>query len=251
MYPGRCSVSGHRPTLIALAASKSAVGRTKICRCGERRGSRLRAYNYDMPLAATRTAIACALAVLLGPGSPARRAACSGWRCRPCPPPWIPRSPRTRPPGCWRGRSSTLCCSTARDRATSSPGSPRSGRCRATASRGRSVCGTACASTTGPPCPPPGGGQPRARALPGRGRRARRQSRGAARSCGAPPGVVKAVRVPDPRTVQIVLALPYAPLLSVLAHPALAIVRLSTGPTAPRDGSGPARSSSPRACRAG
>lgn len=43
------------------------------------------------------------------------------------------------------------------------------------------------------------------------------------------PGVVKAVRVPDPRTVQIVLALPYAPLLSVLAHPALAIVRLSQG----------------------
>ena len=42
------------------------------------------------------------------------------------------------------------------------------------------------------------------------------------------PGVVKAVRVPDPRTVQIVLALPYAPLLTVLAHPALAIVRMST-----------------------
>ena len=44
------------------------------------------------------------------------------------------------------------------------------------------------------------------------------------------PGVVKAVRVPDPRTVQIVLALPYAPLLTVLAHPALAIVRVSTAP---------------------
>ena len=44
------------------------------------------------------------------------------------------------------------------------------------------------------------------------------------------PGVVKAVRVPDPRTVQIVLALPYAPLLTVLAHPALAIVRGSTAP---------------------
>jgi peptide/nickel transport system substrate-binding protein len=44
------------------------------------------------------------------------------------------------------------------------------------------------------------------------------------------PGVVKAVRVPDPRTVQIVLALPYAPLLTVLAHPALAIVRVTTAP---------------------
>lgn len=42
------------------------------------------------------------------------------------------------------------------------------------------------------------------------------------------PGVIKAVRVPDPRTVQIVLALPYAPLLTVLAHPALAIVRVTT-----------------------
>ena len=55
------------------------------------------------------------------------------------------------------------------------------------------------------------------------------------------PGVVKAVRVPDPRTVQIVLALPYAPLLTVLAHPALAIVRVTTGPDgAPRwVGTGP------------
>ena len=42
------------------------------------------------------------------------------------------------------------------------------------------------------------------------------------------PGVVKAVRVPDPRTVQIVLALPYAPLLTVLAHPALGIARVTT-----------------------
>ena len=34
------------------------------------------------------------------------------------------------------------------------------------------------------------------------------------------PGVVKEVRAPDGRTVQIVLVQPYAPLLTVLAHPA-------------------------------
>jgi peptide/nickel transport system substrate-binding protein len=44
------------------------------------------------------------------------------------------------------------------------------------------------------------------------------------------PGVVKTVKAPDPRTIQIVLNLPYAPLLSVLAHPALSIVRVTTGP---------------------
>ena len=55
----------------------------------------------------------------------------------------------------------------------------------------------------------------------------------AARLLRGTPGVVKAVRVPDPRTVQIVLALPYAPLLTVLAHPALAIARV----TAAADGS--------------
>lgn len=43
------------------------------------------------------------------------------------------------------------------------------------------------------------------------------------------PGVVKAVKAPDPRTVQIVLNLPYAPLLTVLAHPAMSIVRVTTG----------------------
>jgi peptide/nickel transport system substrate-binding protein len=43
------------------------------------------------------------------------------------------------------------------------------------------------------------------------------------------PGVVKAIKVPDSRTVQISLNLPYAPLLTVLAHPALSIVRPATG----------------------
>jgi peptide/nickel transport system substrate-binding protein len=39
------------------------------------------------------------------------------------------------------------------------------------------------------------------------------------------PGIVKDVRAVDARTVQIVLVQPYAPLLTVLAHPALAVVR--------------------------
>jgi len=38
------------------------------------------------------------------------------------------------------------------------------------------------------------------------------------------PGIVKEIRVPDARTVQIALVQPYAPLLAVLAHPALSIV---------------------------
>ncbi len=38
------------------------------------------------------------------------------------------------------------------------------------------------------------------------------------------PGVVKEVRAADPRTVQISLTLPYAPLPAVLAHPAFSIV---------------------------
>ncbi len=42
------------------------------------------------------------------------------------------------------------------------------------------------------------------------------------------PGVVKEIRVPDARTVQIHLVLPYAPLLTVLAHPALGIARVVT-----------------------
>ncbi len=41
------------------------------------------------------------------------------------------------------------------------------------------------------------------------------------------PGIVKELRAPDGRTVQIALVLPYAPLLTVLAHPALSIVRPS------------------------
>ena len=229
MYPGRWRVSGTARTLIARLRFKKCRRRTKICRCGEHRGSRVPAYNYDMPLAATRAAWLVSWRCSSAPGSPARRAACSGWRCRPCPPPWIPRSPRTRPPGCWRGRSSTPCVSTARARATWSPalatqwqvsrdGLTWSFRLRDGV---RFHDGTPLAAADG-------GGQPRARALPGRGRRARRQPV-VPRLLRGTPGVVKAVRVPDPRTVQIVLALPYAPLLTVLAHPALAIVRVTSG----------------------
>ena len=39
------------------------------------------------------------------------------------------------------------------------------------------------------------------------------------------PGVVKDVRVADPRTVEIILNQPYAPLLTALAHPALSVAR--------------------------
>jgi len=42
------------------------------------------------------------------------------------------------------------------------------------------------------------------------------------------PGVIKEVRAPDARTVHIVLVQPYAPLLTVLAHPALAISRAAS-----------------------
>jgi peptide/nickel transport system substrate-binding protein len=57
------------------------------------------------------------------------------------------------------------------------------------------------------------------------------------------PGVVQDVRAPDARTVQFVLVQPYAPLLTVLAHPGLAVARTTTGPdgTARFVGSGPYR----------
>lgn len=57
------------------------------------------------------------------------------------------------------------------------------------------------------------------------------------------PGVVKEVRAADPRTVQFVLLQPYAPLLTVLAHPGLAVTRPAPGPDgAPRFlGTGPYR----------
>jgi peptide/nickel transport system substrate-binding protein len=42
------------------------------------------------------------------------------------------------------------------------------------------------------------------------------------------PGVVKEVRAPNPKTVDIVLVQPYAPLLTVLAHPGLAVAKYST-----------------------
>jgi peptide/nickel transport system substrate-binding protein len=44
------------------------------------------------------------------------------------------------------------------------------------------------------------------------------------------PGVVKEVRAPNARTVEIVLVQPYAPLVTVLAHPGLAIAKPSTAP---------------------
>jgi peptide/nickel transport system substrate-binding protein len=57
------------------------------------------------------------------------------------------------------------------------------------------------------------------------------------------PGVVKEVRALDVRTVQFKLLQPYAPLLTVLAHPGLAVTRVSTGPdgTTRLVGSGPYR----------
>lgn len=56
------------------------------------------------------------------------------------------------------------------------------------------------------------------------------------------PGVIKDVRAADTRTVQIVLTQPYAPLLTVLAHPALGIVRRASVDGASRlIGSGPYR----------
>src|SRR5438093_11419938 len=57
------------------------------------------------------------------------------------------------------------------------------------------------------------------------------------------PGVVKAVRAPNSRTVEIVLVQPYAPLLTVLAHPALAIAKPSQAADAPGRliGTGPYR----------
>jgi peptide/nickel transport system substrate-binding protein len=42
------------------------------------------------------------------------------------------------------------------------------------------------------------------------------------------PGVIKDVRAPNSRTVEIVLVQPYAPLLTVLAHPGLSIAKPST-----------------------
>jgi ABC-type transport system substrate-binding protein len=57
------------------------------------------------------------------------------------------------------------------------------------------------------------------------------------------PGVVKAVRAKDPRTVQFVLVQPYAALLTVLAHPAFGVVKLSAEPegSARMLGTGPYR----------
>jgi ABC-type transport system substrate-binding protein len=48
------------------------------------------------------------------------------------------------------------------------------------------------------------------------------------------PGVVKDIRVPDARTVQVNLVLPYAPLLTVLAHPGFSVALAAAG-----EGGGP------------
>jgi peptide/nickel transport system substrate-binding protein len=57
------------------------------------------------------------------------------------------------------------------------------------------------------------------------------------------PGVLKEVRAPNSRTVEIALVQPYAPLLTVLAHPALAIAKPSQAADAPGRliGTGPYR----------
>jgi peptide/nickel transport system substrate-binding protein len=60
---------------------------------------------------------------------------------------------------------------------------------------------------------------------------------------GGRPGVIKQVRASDARTVQFVLTQPYAPLLTVLAHPSLSVARATTGSdgTVRLIGSGPYR----------
>ena len=85
------------------------------------------------------------------------------------------------------------------------------------------------------------GGQPRAADSTGAPERAGGERRWCRACFAARPGVVKEIRAPDARTVQIALVLPYAPLLTVLAHPALSIV-LPSPPgeaTAPLLGTGP------------
>ena len=62
----------------------------------------------------------------------------------------------------------------------------------------------------------------------------------AARLLRGSPGVIRQIRARDARTVEIVLSLPYAPLLSVLAHPAFSIVLLAAEGSAMRwYGTGP------------
>jgi peptide/nickel transport system substrate-binding protein len=57
------------------------------------------------------------------------------------------------------------------------------------------------------------------------------------------PGVVKDVHAPDARTLRFVLLQPYAPLLTVLAHPGFGVARSATGPDGSPTlvGSGPYR----------
>ena len=55
------------------------------------------------------------------------------------------------------------------------------------------------------------------------------------------PGVIKEVRAPDAKTFQITLRLPYAPLLTVLAHPGFAVIQSGPGEGAHWLGTGPFR----------
>jgi len=55
------------------------------------------------------------------------------------------------------------------------------------------------------------------------------------------PGVVREVRAADAHTVQFILAQPYAPLLTVLAHPGLAVSRVTTDGSGRLVGTGPYR----------
>ena len=62
------------------------------------------------------------------------------------------------------------------------------------------------------------------------------------------PGVIKELAAPDARTFRIVLVQPYAPLITVLAHPGFGVVRGSTGPDGSTQltGTGPYRVSDSR-----
>src|SRR5215471_17899821 len=61
----------------------------------------------------------------------------------------------------------------------------------------------------------------------------------AARLLRGHPGIVREVRAKDARTVEVVLAQPYAPLLTILAHPVFSIVLSAQGGANRWQGTGP------------